>query len=127
MLFQRLADDLLVELIAGIGRKHAGALGIDDHYVRRHAAGLDIGLDRIVGQREISRQQHRCIVARLADRIDLRLDLDGLLRIGVDIHDRRQDRQHGIFFRGLYHDDARILAEQRNGLSRLLIRTALNR
>ena len=110
------SDRLGVKFIRRPRCQDAGPFGVDGEDTAGNARAFHFRLNGVITQREIRGYQQRALGCNIADVVQFRLDLHGLLRIGVDVLASRQNRQEQIRLPCVRHEHARILAHIRAGI-----------
>ena len=87
-----LGDALSVELAGRPGRQHAHPLGVGHQQPAGQPAAFDFVGNAEVGDAEVGGHHQRAVGTGVVDRVDARLDLDRLLRVGVDVSPQHQQR-----------------------------------
>ncbi len=107
-LFDVLGNAFGVELARSPGGEHTHPFRIGNQQPGGQTGALHLIGHTEVGDAEIGRCQQRVIGRGVVDLVESRLNLDRLLRIGVDVLAKHQERVDQLWVKVLQHNEARI-------------------
>ncbi len=112
---QRVLNRFRCQLSSRIGGQHRQPLRV--HYLQPHRdlALLQVGHDREEGEREVGGEQKRRVRAGVVDGVEVRLHLDGHLRVGVDVLTEDHQRKGVGRWELLEREQAAVLHHRRGG------------
>ena len=119
MLIEKLLDSGGGELAGSPGGQYGHTGSVGNQQVHRAVGALQLAGHQEVGQGEVHRQGAGAVLVGTVERIDLGLDLHGLLGVGVDVLAQAIQRQSLSVGHVLHHDDGGIALGEHSGIGRL--------